>query len=98
MRCAYITYPDCMRHEAGEGPPQGSGRDFAVRDRLLFEAGLAPPWAARGERQCVPPSGTNRMHRGFITDRPSCTGRSWRPRADRAQGAVSGVGHPSAAA
>lgn len=37
MHCAYITHPDCMRHEMGADHPESPARLAAIHDRLLFD-------------------------------------------------------------
>jgi acetoin utilization deacetylase AcuC-like enzyme len=37
MHCAYITHPDCMRHEMGEAHPEAPARLAAIHDRLLLK-------------------------------------------------------------
>jgi acetoin utilization deacetylase AcuC-like enzyme len=37
MPSAYITHPDCMRHEMGAGHPECPARLAAIHDRLLFD-------------------------------------------------------------
>ena len=37
MHCAYVTHPDCMRHEMGPGHPESPARLSAIHDRLLFD-------------------------------------------------------------
>lgn len=37
MHCAYITHPDCLRHEMGAGHPECPQRLTAIHDRLLFD-------------------------------------------------------------
>jgi len=37
MPSAYITHPDCMRHEMGEGHPECPARLAAIHDRLMFD-------------------------------------------------------------
>ena len=37
MRTAYVTHPDCMRHEMGEHHPESPARLAAIHDRLLFD-------------------------------------------------------------
>ena len=37
MTCAYITHPDCMRHEMGDAHPEAPARLAAIHDRLLLK-------------------------------------------------------------
>jgi acetoin utilization deacetylase AcuC-like enzyme len=37
MHCAYVTHPDCMRHEMGPSHPECPARLSAIHDRLLFD-------------------------------------------------------------
>ncbi|MEO5690257.1 MAG: histone deacetylase family protein [Burkholderiaceae bacterium] len=37
MTCAYITHPDCMRHEMGASHPEAPVRLAAIHDRLLLK-------------------------------------------------------------
>ena len=37
MHSAYISHPDCMRHEMGDGHPECPARLAAIHDRLMFD-------------------------------------------------------------